>query len=55
MHLCHYLTVNAAEEHTGQKAEQEAGENQDIAQILQGSQNCTHVSHLLKELSAGTQ
>ena len=46
------LAVDAAEQQSRNEAEQEAGENQDIAEILEIIQNHTHNSHLLKVLSA---
>ena len=51
LHLGHQFSVDAAEQHTGQEAEQEAGEDEHIAQILQGTDNNCHDSHLLKERS----
>ena len=43
LHLCHHLAVDAAEKQAGKETEQEAGEDKDIAQILQCSHNCTHI------------
>ena len=51
LHPCNELSVNAAEQQADDKAEQEAGENEDVAQILKSSDDyISHYSHLLKEL-----
>ena len=46
------LAVDTAEQQSRDEAEQEAGEDKDIAEILEIIQNHIHKSHLLKVLSA---
>ena len=51
LHARDELAVDAGEQQTHHKAEQEAGEDEDIADVLKSSQNYCHYSHLLKERS----
>ena len=54
LHLGHELAVNAAQQQPREEAEQEAGENEDVAKVIQSRDDNIfhHISHPLKALSA---